>query len=189
MDIKLEEVTKQLKEGNWRFQWVKPKDKPKYTSTAYEVIQLLYDDNSKIVLHYYLCDKCKKIIISNLSAEGNYKLRRHKCYKEYMEKKNRESAEVEKENSKIDGGDDDDDQEKIDAKNLFLSDIIDVDEYDFGRNENENEESDNDQHVEYGAASLATYMHKFGKMVNEMGEFPVHVIRQHIPESFDASEW
>lgn len=82
-----------------------------------------------------------------------------------------------------------DPQEKIDAKNLFLSDIIDVDEYDFGRNENENEESDNDQHVEYGAASLATYMHKFGKMVNEMGEFPVHVIRQHIPESFDASEW
>lgn len=201
MDPTLEEVAKQLKAGSWRFQRVKLKDKPTYHSNTYEVFHLLYDENSKVILHFYLCQKCKKIINSNLNAEGNYKLRRHACYKEHQQKLREAKIEEEGENSKTDvsekGSEQKQQMKAIDAKNFFLSDVIDIDaEYESednasgGKNDDDVDDVDDvDDAEKIGAAALASYLFKFSKLVHELGLFPKHIISQFIPESFDVNDW
>lgn len=85
----------------------RPKDKLIYKSETYKIWWLVYDSNNVVVRNFYVCSICNKMEQIIQGAQGNSKLRRHKCFKDYLEGK----AE----------GNEDDSDENSDDNEIFIN--------------------------------------------------------------------
>lgn len=131
-----------------------------------------------------------------LGSNGNHKMRRHPCYVQYK------AAKEEQEDEQVVKEDVGKDEEKsgvaaIDMNNFFLSQLV--------QNTSENGEDDHinnaaedngdddnsyaDNQVDDNQGALATYLFKFGSMVQKFGVYPKNILRQLIPDSMEAADW
>lgn len=94
MEYSFDDVVTLLRSRELTAHAVRPKDRNIYKAKVYEVFWLVYDNNDKVVLHYYVCSKCNVLIYVNLSKNGNSKLRRHKCFTDYSARLNDVPNEV-----------------------------------------------------------------------------------------------
>lgn len=188
-----DKVAANLRSGVYHFHWVRPKDKAIFKAEAYEVFQLLYDENFKVVRQYFLCSKCNQILHTDLGG-GNYKLTRHPCYKDHQKNK---AMEEDTEDGEKQG-------KKLDVENFFLDHIFDdqsdSDESDDDDNDENNNENDDDDDVLDAAmdedgvdddeqGQLANYLFKFSELVQRNGIFPISTLKANVPGSLDADEW
>lgn len=98
MDVTPTKVVENIDAGRWVVGPVRPKDKAIYRSETYNTFNVIYDENHRIVRHYYVCGKCSLMYNTELK-NGTHKLRRHTCFREYLEeKKIEEEKEKERQN-------------------------------------------------------------------------------------------
>lgn len=94
---------------------VRPVDRHIYKSPVYNIFYLVYDRDLKVVKHFYFCKVCRNFQNVVLSADGNSKLRRHKCYKSYQRRHQTNKKYIINE-------EEDDDDDSISDRNIESSD-------------------------------------------------------------------
>lgn len=100
---------------------VQKKDQRIYHSPIYKFFRVVYNEESMLVKHYYWCPTCGILIHEDVGANGNWRMRRHPCYKEF-DKKLKEDEEARKNAAaaRADGEVDNDDDESDDEREAFL---------------------------------------------------------------------
>lgn len=117
MEFSRKSVKQKLKDRTWCVHSVRPKDKATYKSAVYEVFRLIYDEEDFVVKNFFVCSECNLLLHLILKKDGNSKLTRHKCFKNYLAQK--EAASSDDDDVDNDSDDHSDDEEDGD---MFISD-------------------------------------------------------------------
>lgn len=185
-------VKRNVASGKWESHPVRKKDKARHKSDVYVMFNLIYDENQCHVKGFYPCKKCSEVVVADLHG-GNYKLNRHRCYKEYLTQQDNENQQ-----KKLAKRKDDDSDDEV----LFLNKIVDMDlETNLSKNANGDDHDDNDDDDDISDHGqpikiegnqhtiLALNFYKYGKVVVEHGLFSSQIIKRFLPTTFDADAW
>lgn len=87
------EIENMLTDGTLRTSRPIPRDRVKYRSDVYQIFELLYDQDDKVILHWFRCSRCELIMNIVLRDAGNSQMKRHRCFREYLEEQNNDESD------------------------------------------------------------------------------------------------
>lgn len=193
----LKSCKQNINSGLWTQHSIRPKDKATRPSDVYDVFNLIYDRNQQIVRHLYPCKRCSLVIVADLH-KGNHKLRRHKCYADYLtEKSAAKKAKREDDGDAV--GDDEYDDDDDNGETLFLNKLKKTEANDKEENSDDGAENSGNEEGNVGDTTskinntqrdiLQFNFSIYGRMVAEHGEFEPEVVMDNFPRSYGADDW